>query len=76
VAPCASVGEFAGAEAGTRAGRIPRLRPSEVEDFDLAFFNGNLDVLRLQVAMEDAFLVGSFERLSNLQRNGKAFIEE
>jgi hypothetical protein len=54
--------------------RIHRLRQSEVEDFDFPF-NGSFDVLWFEISVDDALLVRFFERVSNLQRDGKAFIE-
>ena len=54
--------------------RIHRLRQAEVEDLDLAFA-WSLDVLGLQIAVNDALLVGLFQRLGDLTGDGEAFIE-
>ena len=35
----------------------------------------NFDVRRLQVAMDDAFLVRGFERVANLTRDRKGFVK-
>ena len=51
-----------------------RLGETEVEDLDSALL-GQLDVGGLQVAMDDAALVGVFERLRDLPRDPQGFFE-
>ena len=70
-----SVGERARSAAEARcAGGLHRLGQPEVEDLDLAV-TGSLDVLGLEIAMDDALVVGLFERLRDLQRGREALGE-
>ena len=78
VAPSVNVGDVASREevpaaARSRSRRIHRLRQTEVEDLHLPF-NGSFYVLRLQIAMDDPFLVRLFQGLGDLASDGEAFI--
>ena len=53
---------------------LERLREPEVEHLDRAV-GPDLDVGRLQIAMDDALLVRGFERLGDLPRDGQRFVE-
>ncbi len=53
--------------------RIHRLGQAEVEDLGLSFY-GSFDVLGLEIAVDDALLVGFLQRFRDLLRDGKAFI--
>ena len=55
----------------SRAAGVHRLGQPEVEDLDLSF-TGSFYVLGLEVAVDDPLLVRLFERLRDLQREGKA----
>ena len=48
------------------------LGQAEIENFDLSF-RSDLDVGRLQIAMNDAFFVCSFQCISNLMSNPESF---
>ncbi len=60
--------------AGGRPWRVERLRQPEVEDLDLPF-SGQLDVLRLEVAMDDPLLVGLLEGLGDLPGHRQGLVE-
>ena len=57
-----------------RPDRLRQLRKAEVEDFDRAIV-ANLDVRRLQIAMDDALLVRRFERVGDLPGDLQGFGE-
>ena len=57
-----------------RARSSDRLREPEVEHLDRAV-GPQLDVGRLQIAMDDALLVRRFERLRDLLRDRQGLIE-
>ena len=62
VGDCDSIGDDDRAVAGVAG---PRLRQAEVEHLDLAVAR-ELDVRRLQVAVDDALVVGLLERFGDL----------
>ena len=63
------VGEFASALADARrAGRVHRLRQTEVEHLHRAV-GADFDVRGLEIAMDDALLVRGFERVGDLARD-------
>ncbi len=59
---------------GRRASRLHGLREPEVEHLHRAV-RSHLDVRRLQVAMNDALLVGGLERLRNLLRDRQCLVD-
>ena len=52
----------------------PTLGETEIQHFDDAVW-ANLDVARLEVAMDDAALVGVIERINDLSRDGRCLVE-
>ena len=72
VACAVTVGEFAAAESPIR--RIERFGQPEVQDLHRPVV-ANFDVRRLQIAMDDAVVVGLLERLGNLPRDWKRLFE-
>ena len=56
------------------ASRLHRLRQPEVEHLDRAV-GADLDVGRLQIAMDDALLVRGFERFGDLPRDRERLVE-
>ncbi len=67
------VGEFVGLRARRRR-RVERLRQPEVQHLDDAVV-ADLDVRRLQIAMDDALLVRRFERVGDLPGDGQRLVE-
>ena len=64
-----------GRAAGERVARTgPGLGEAEVEDLDLAV-RGHLHVRRLEVAVDDALLVGFLEGLGDLPRDGERLVD-
>ena len=57
-----------------RRGGLHRLRQPEVEHLHRAV-GADLDVRRLQIAVDDALLVRGFERLGDLLRDGQRLVE-
>ena len=57
-----------------RRRRVERLGQAEVEHLDRPV-RPQLDVGRLQVAMDDAVLVGGFDRFDDLSRDWQCFVE-
>ena len=72
----AGVGERRGLrQVGRRGARaLPRLGEAEVENRGLAV-GSELDVRRLEVAVDDALLVGLFERLGDLPRDRDGLVD-
>ena len=72
----AGVGERRGLrQVGRRGARaLPRLGEAEVENLGLAV-GGQLDVRRLEVAVDDALLVRLFERLGDLPRDRDGLVD-
>jgi hypothetical protein len=54
--------------------RFHRLRQPKVQDLDLAVAR-HRNICWLEIAMDDAFLVGRFESLRDLSRNRERFID-
>jgi hypothetical protein len=54
--------------------RIERFRQTEVEDLHFAV-GRDLDIRRLEIAMDDAFLVRGFERIGDLPRDHQGFVK-
>ena len=52
----------------------PSLGETEIQHFDDTV-RANLDVARLEVAMDDAALVGVIERINDLSRDGRCLVE-
>ena len=74
-APCIdSVGEFAASRRCDAPVRVERLRETEIQHLDRAV-GADLDVGRLQIAMDDALLVRGFERLGDLLRDRQRLVE-
>ena len=73
VACAVSVGDCIGSGADDAVG-VDRFGEAEVEDFDGAV-RAQLDVGRLQVAVDDADLVRRLERLGNLAREGQRLVD-
>ena len=72
VARMVRVGELAGSRG--RGGVVgERFGEAEVEDFEAAV-GGDFDVGGLEVAMDDAFFVGVFERVDELLDEGEGFV--
>ena len=59
---------------GNGAAAVERLRKAEVEHLDGAI-RPQLDVRRLQVAVDDAVLVGGFDRFDDLSRDWQGIVE-
>lgn len=57
-----------------RAGRVECFRETEIEHFDVAV-GANLDIRRLQIAMNDSVIVCRFEGLRDLGRDPNRFRE-
>ena len=68
------VGDIDRSAAGSRSQDCPQLRETEVEHLDGAI-GLQLDVGRLEIAMNDAVLVSGFECLRNLPRDRQCFFE-
>ena len=73
VACAVSVGDCIGSADGRCVG-IDRFGEAEVQDFDCAV-RTQLDVGRLQVAVDDADLMRGFERLGDLTGDGQCLVD-